>query len=79
MRWRDWSPEANPGTFQFPAPLAAVPVKGDIEPAHRQKLTSTTDNVLASASATRPVVPERARTCQMQGSATVNEGALRLN
>lgn len=76
MRWRDWGPEANPGTFQFPPPLAAVPVNGDIEPAHRQKLTSTTDNVLASASATRPVVPEP---CQMPGSATVNEGALRLN
>lgn len=76
MRWRDWSPEANPGTFQFPPPLAAVPVKGDIEPAHRQKLTSTTDNVLASASATRPVVPERATNVPDAGVSHGQRGCL---
>lgn len=76
MRWRDWSPEANPGTFRFPPPLAAVPVKGDIEPAHRQKLTSTTDNVLASASATRPVVSERATNVPDTGVSHGQRGCL---
>ncbi len=37
VRWRDWGPEANPGTVQFPPPLAAAPVNEDTEAAHRAR------------------------------------------